>query len=199
MQDAAPANITDIGEVTGINSDGTMAVGINSWDDQWNQRGYTYNVTTGELTVLDVAEECPWWDWFCFGAKPFNPYDIADDGTMVGAIGTASGAGATLVNELLGTQKLTDFLRGQGVINATDLEIASTATKISSNGRHIVGWTAVDGYFGSFKLTLDQLWVCRKGKSMQVGYPGGVASQLGHGATLGMCENDLPLQFKGNY
>ena len=199
MQDAAPANIMDIGEVTGVSSDGSMAVGINSWDDAWNQRGYTYNVESGELTILDIAEECPWWDWFCFGAKPFNPYDIADDGTMVGAIGTASGAGATLVNDLLGTQKLTDFLRGQGVINATDLEIASTATKISSNGRHIVGWTAVDGYFGSFKLTLDQLWVCRKGKSMQVGYPGGVASQLENGATLGMCEEDLPLQYKGNY
>jgi hypothetical protein len=199
MQDAAPANIMDIGEVTGVSSDGSMAVGINSWDDQWNQRGYTYNVENGELTILDIAEECPWWDWFCFGSKPFNPYDIADDGTMVGAIGTASGAGATLVSDLLGTQKLTDFLRGQGVINAADLEIASTATKISSNGRHIVGWTAVDGYFGSFKLTLDQLWVCRKGKSMQVGYPIGVATQMQNGATLGMCEDDLPLQYKGNY
>jgi hypothetical protein len=36
------------------------------------------------------------WDWFCFGAKPFNPYDISDEGTMVGAFGTASGQGATL-------------------------------------------------------------------------------------------------------
>jgi len=61
--------------------------------------------------------------------------------------------------------------------------VASTANKISSNGKHIVGWTAVDGYFGSFKLTLDQLCVCRNDKSMQVGYPGGVASQLEKGAS----------------
>ena len=35
-----------------------------------------------------------------------------------------------LVNEVLGTQKLVDFLKGQGVMNANDLGIASTATKI---------------------------------------------------------------------
>jgi hypothetical protein len=57
----------------------------------------------------------------------------------------------------------------------------------------------VDGVQGSFKLTFDQLWVCRNNKSMQVGYPGGVASQLSKGAALGMCEADLPLQYKGNF
>ena len=199
MQDVAPANIMDIGEATAVSSDGSMVVGINSWDDQWNQRGYTYNTLTGELTILEMSEECPWWDWFCFGSKPFNPYDISDDGTMVGAFGTASGAGATIVNDVLGTQKLVDFLKGQGVVNANDLGIASTANKISNNGKHITGWTAVDGYFGTFRLTLDQLYVCRNDKTMQVGYPTGVASQLKNGATLGMCEGDLPLQYRGNY
>ena len=84
-------------------------------------------------------------------------------------------------------------------INANDLGVVSAANKISTNGKHIAGWTAVDGYWGSFKLTLDQLWVCRKGKSKQVGYPGGVAGQLAQGATLGMCEDDLPVQYKANY
>ena len=70
------------------------------------------------------------------------------------------------------------------MVNANDLGVVSAANKISTNGKHIVGWTAVDGYWGSFKLTLDQLWMCRKGKSMQVGYPGGVASQLQNGASL---------------
>ena len=199
MKSVAPDNIFDIGEATGVSSDGSMVVGINSWDDLWNQRGYTYNTMTGEFSILEMSEECPWWDWFCFGSKPFNPYDISDDGTMVGAFGTASGAGATIVNDVLGTQKLVDFLKAQGVINANDLGIASTANKISSNGKHIVGWTAVDGYFGSFKLTLDQLYVCRNGKTRQVGYPGGVASQLEQGATLGMCEADLPLHYRGNF
>ena len=85
-----------------------------------------------------------------------------------------------------------------GVMNANDLGIVSNALKISTNGKHIVGWTAVDGYLASFKLTLDQLHVCKKGKTMQVGYPGAVAAQLKRGATLGMCEADLPLQYKGN-
>lgn len=198
MQDVAPANITDIGEATAVSSDGSMVVGINSWDDEWNQRGYTYNTLSGELTILDIYEECSPWDWFCWGANPFNPYDISDDGTMVGAYGTADASGATLVNDVLGTQKLVDFLKAQGVINANDLGIASNANRISSNGRHIAGWTAVDGYFGSFKLTIDQLYVCQNGKTKQVGYPTGVESQLKSGATLGMCEADLPLQYKGN-
>jgi hypothetical protein len=199
LREAAPEGTMDVGQATGVSADGRTVVGINHYDTNWNQRGFRYDVSTGEFTVLDIAEDCPWWDWFCFGAKPFNPYDIADDGTMVGAIGTASGAGATIVNDVLGTQKLADFLRGQGVINANDLGVASTATRVSRNGRHMVGWTAVDGYFASWKLSLDQLWVCRKGRSQKVGYPGGVASQLAEGAELGLCEADLPKQYKDNY
>jgi hypothetical protein len=34
---------------------------------------------------------------------------------------------------------------------------------------------------------------------MQVGYPTGVATQIKKGASLGMCEADLPLQYKANY
>ena len=199
MKETAPENIIDVGEVMAVNSDGTFAVGINTWDDLWNQRSYTYDVTTGEFAILDIAEACPWWDWFCFGDKPFRPYDVADNGTMVGSFGSAGSSGATLHNEVLGTQRLVDFLKGQGVMNANDLGIVSAANKISTNGMHIAGWTAVDGYWGSFKLTLDQLWVCRKGKSMQVGYPGAVATQVRNGATLGMCADDLPLQYKANY
>lgn len=199
MKDFAPANITDVGAATGVSSDGSMVIGVDTWDDQWNQRSYTYNTETGEFAIVEAAEECPLWDWFCFGSNPFNPYDISNDGTMVGAYGSASGQSATLVSEVLGTQKLVDFLMAQGVMNANDLGIVSGATKISSNGRHIVGWTAVDGTRASFRLTLDQLYVCNKGKSQRVGYPGAVAAQLKNGATLGMCEADLPLQYKGNF
>ena len=82
------------------------------------------------------------------------------------------------------------------MINATDLGLASNAVKISSNGKHIVGWTAVDGYFASFRITLDQLYVCDKDRSQRVGYPGAVSSKLAKGATLGMCEAGLPRQYK---
>jgi hypothetical protein len=172
-----------------------VVIGVDALNELWNARSYRYDTATGEFEILDIAEPCPWWDWFCFGDKPFNAYDLADDGTLVGGfVGVAA-----LVNKVLGTQKLPDFLKGQGVINANDVGLSSGATKITTNGRHIVGWTVVDGYLGSFKLSLDQLWMCRKGKSMQVAYPGGVESQLQNGATLGMCEADLPLQYKGNF
>jgi len=199
LKDVAPAGTEYVGQATAVNSDGSMVIGIDSYDADWNQRSYTYNTRTGEFAILDIAEECPWWDWFCFGANPFNAFDIADDGTLVGGIGAASSASATLVNEVLGEQKLVDFLKGQGVINANDLGVASNATRISNNGRHIVGWTALDGYFASFKLSLDQLWVCQKGKSQRLGYPGAVGTALNKGATLGMCEADLPKQYKINY
>ena len=195
----APANIVDVGEATAVNTAGSIVVGINSWDDEYNQRGYMYNTDTGEFEILDIYEACPPFDWFCWGVTPFNPYDISDEGTVVGAIGRGPSSSAHLNNEVLGTQKLVDFLKAQGVINANDIGLASNVTKISNNGKHLVGWTAFDGYLGSFKLTLDQLYVCRNGKTRQVGYPQGVASQLKKGATLGMCEDDLPLQYKENF
>jgi hypothetical protein len=197
VKELAPAHLIDVGQATAVSSDGRWVVGINTWDEQFVRRSYSYDAEQGRFKIIDIAESCPWWDWFCFGDSPFFPYDIADTGTLVGAIGTASGAQAAIVADALGgDHKLADFLRGQGVMNASDLATVSTATKVSSNGRHIVGWTAVDGYFGSFKLTLDQLFVCSDGKSQRVGYPGAVADKLAAGATLGMCEQDLPLQFK---
>lgn len=196
MKNAAPENMMEIGQATAVSSDGSMVVGTDALDEFYNARGYTYNTRTSEFKILDIYEECPWWDWFCFGEKPFNPYDIADDGTIVGAMDNGT---ATMVNDVLGTVKLADFLKAQGVINASDLGVASNARKITSNGKHIAGWAAVDGAYVSFSLTLDQLWVCRNGKSQQVGYPGAVASHLKKGATLGMCEADLPLQYKANF
>jgi hypothetical protein len=197
MQDAAPANVVNVGEATGVSADGEWVVGVNTWNDQWEQYPYRYNVATAEFEVMEISEPCPPWDWFCWGALPFNPYDISDDGMLVGAMGTASSSQATLVSDALGGKhKLVDFLKGQGVMNASDLAIASNAVKISSNGKHIVGWTAVDGYFGSYKITLDQLYVCEEGKSQRVGYPGAVSAKLAKGATLGMCEADRPLQYK---
>lgn len=199
LKDLAPANFTEIGQATAVNSDGSMVIGIDALDEEYNPRGYTYDTRKSEFKILDIYEECPPWDWFCFGQTPFNPYDISDEGTIVGAIGSAGSASATIVSDVLGTQKLVEFLAAQGVMNALDVGVVSVARKISSNGRHITGWTATDGAIVSFSMTFDQLWVCRNGKSMQVGYPVGVATQLKKGANLGMCEADLPLQYKANY
>lgn len=197
MKAVAPSNLTDVGEATAVSADGLWVVGINTWNDAWEQYPYRYNTESGAFEVLQISEPCPPWDWFCWGSTPFNPYDIADDGTLVGAIGSAGSSQATIVSDALGGHiKLVDFLKGQGVINAGDVGVVANATKITSGGRHIVGWTAVDGYWGSFKLTLDQLYVCDKDKSQRVGYPGAVAEKLSKGATLGMCEADLPLQYK---
>jgi hypothetical protein len=199
MKELAPADVLEVGEATAITSNGQTVVGVDAINSDYLNRSYRYDAVSGEFAIIDIAEPCPIWDWFCFGDRPFNVYDIADNGTMVGAIGVGPSAQATFVDEVLGKQKLVDFLKAQGVINANDIGLASSANKITTNGMHIAGWTAVDGVSGSFKLTFDQLWVCRNGKSMQVGYPGGVESQLARGATLGMCEADLPLQYKGNF
>jgi hypothetical protein len=54
----------------------------------------------------------------------------------------------------------------------------------------------VDGALVSFKLELDLLYVCKNEESVRVAYPKGVEYQLSKGATLGMCADDLPLQYK---
>lgn len=197
LMDVAPEGVQFVGEATAVSTDGIWVAGISAFDADWNSDQYVYNTQTGDFKLLNIREACPSWDWFCFGDKPFNPYDIADDGTLVGAIGTAAGAGAMIVSEALGGEhRLGDLLRGQGVINASDLEVVSTATGISTDGKHIVGWAALENAFGSFKLTLDQLFVCKNKKTLKVGYPSGVSAQLKNGATLGMCEADLPKQYK---
>jgi hypothetical protein len=197
MLDVAPANIIDIGQATGVSLNGEWVIGINAWNDLFEQRSYLYNTRTGDFELLDISEPCPPFDWFCWGATPFNPYDIANDGTLVGALGSGGSSQAMIVSDALGGElKLAEFLRGQGVINATDLELASNIRKISSNGKHVVGWTIANGYSASFKLTLDQVFVCENEQSKRVGYPAAVADKLSNGATLGMCEADLPLQYK---
>ena len=198
LKDHAPANITDVGEATAVSSDGEWVVGINSLTDLWEQFPYRYNTETSEFEVLEISEPCPPWDWFCFGATPFYAYDISDTGTMTGAMGTAGSSQATMVSDVLGgKQKLVDFLKGQGVINATDLSLVSNATKITSNGRHITGWTILsNGAQASFKLDLERLYVCEDDTSQRVPYPNIVELKLNNGATLGMCEADLPLQYK---
>jgi hypothetical protein len=197
MKDAAPAAFQEIGEATAVSSNGEWVVGINAMNEFWEAFPYRYNTETAAFEVFDISEPCPPFDWFCWGSLAFNPYDLSDDGTMVGAMGTATSSQATIVSEALGGDiKLVDFLKGQGVINATDLALVSNAVKISSNGKHIVGWTAVDGYFASFRITLDQLYVCDKDRSQRVGYPGAVSTKLAKGATLGMCDADLPRQYK---
>jgi hypothetical protein len=194
---AAPANVVELGEATAVSRKGLWVVGVNAWTDAGVQYPYRYNTHSGVLKILKIDEPCPPDDWFCFGRRPFNPYDIADDGTLVGGIGTAGSAQAMMVAAALGGKhKLEDLLKAQGVMNATDLSVVSNATKITSNGKFIVGWTAVDGALVSFKLELDLLYVCKNEESVRVAYPKGVEYQLSKGATLGMCADDLPLQYK---
>ena len=66
MQDAAPANVVNVGEATGISADGEWVVGINTWNDQWEQYPYRYNVATAKFDVMEISEPCPPWDWFCW-------------------------------------------------------------------------------------------------------------------------------------
>jgi hypothetical protein len=46
----------------------------------------------------------------------------------------------------------------------------------------------------SFAVTLDQVWICSKGKSKLVGFPGAVESHLARGAELGLCAADRPIE-----
>ena len=63
----------EVGQATAVSSDGSMVTGIDALNEFYSARGYIYNTRTSEFKILDIYEECPWWEWFCFGDKPFNP------------------------------------------------------------------------------------------------------------------------------
>ena len=85
-----------------------------------------------------------------------------------------------------------EFLQGQGVIEAYMNGLIG-ALAISGDGKTIVGWGLGPNDQMSFAVTLNQVWICRNNKSSLAGFPNAMLTQLERGATLGLCEQDMPI------
>jgi hypothetical protein len=137
----------------------------------------------------------PWaCDWVPEIELPASAFGISANGNIVvGRAGSPwDGFAGFLWMEELGMIHFGEFLRAQGIVEAYTNDIISPLA-ISGDGKTIVGWGLGATDQMSFAVTLDQVWVCRKGKSSLAGFPGGMLTQLRNGATLGLCEEDRPI------
>jgi hypothetical protein len=158
----------------------------------WSPTKGTTNLGHLEFPCEEVAPwDCEWQPTFVFPAEGFGVSDKGD--LVVGRAGDFwNGFVGFLWTKSTGMLDLGDFLRKQGVMEAFNNDLFSPLA-VSGDGKTIVGWGFGLTNSVSFAITLDQVWVCSKGKSKLVGFPGGMSSALVQGATLGLCEQDRPI------
>ena len=191
-----------VGSAFTVTPDGQYVIGGEAGSDDWGQGmdAYIWSAAKGtrnlghtSLACTDVytAEECanPWMpETFELAA---NAFAISDDGKIVlGRSGSPwDGFVGWIWMEELGMVDFNKFLQGQGIMEAYLNDLIG-ALAISGDGKTIVGWGLGANDQMSFAVTLDQVWVCRKGKSSLAGFPTAMLTQLKNGATLGLCEQD---------
>lgn len=194
-----------IGSANAVNYDGSVVVGGNAGGDgvfDWGKDAYLWSPVTGTEPLGHMTIPCedfavaPWDCNFVneveFAAEGFG---VSDNGEIV--VGRAGDFWNGFVGFIwmrgLGMLEFNTFLQGQGVMEAyTSALIGPLA--VSGDGHTIVGWGVNDVAQISYALTLDQVWVCRKGRSQLVGFPGAMLSHLEGGAELGLCAADRPIE-----
>ena len=171
--------------------------GADEWG--WGSEAYIWSPEGGTRSLGNFSFPCEEIDpWSCWWSPeivfPAEGFGVSDKGDLV--VGRAgdfwNGFFGFIWMEELGMLNLDEFLQGQGVMEAYTGNMASPLA-VSGDGKTIVGWGFSDVSMISFALTLDQVWVCRNGKSSLAGFPGGMLTQLKNGAALGLCEADRPI------
>jgi hypothetical protein len=189
-----------VGSVNAVSDNGAVAVGGEAGDFYgWGQGidGYIWHAEANVTTNIGhVAMPCetfaPWaCDWMPEIVLPTTPFGVSDKGDIV--IGRAGspwdGFAGFFWMEEIGMVDFGEFLRGQGIVEAYTNDLISPLA-ISGDGKTVVGWGLGPTDQISFAVTLNQVWICRKGKSSLTGFPGAMLTHLSKGATLGLCEGD---------
>lgn len=122
-----------------------------------------------------------------FGHAPMVTNATSDKGDVI--LGRAGGfftgfAGAMWI-EGMGWITTREFLRKQGVVEAESVPFENPIA-ISASGSEIVG--GIPGVQMAWMIKADQVYVCDKGNSVLVGFPGGLQSKIAAGAKFGRCE-----------
>jgi hypothetical protein len=186
-----------VGEVMGMNSAGTVAVGGQLGPDA--AEAYKWTATEGvvglgrlpgRVCYLDDAlqEVCVNVD------RETVANSVSDDGRVIG--GSSFGE-AAIYTPAMGWMLLSEFLDRNGVLEASRWFMLGAF--ISGDGKALAG-TALplaSDYYQGFRIDLDQVYVCvGKGKTAQtlrVGFPEAMDAQLAKGATVGICPGQAPI------
>jgi hypothetical protein len=187
-----------VGEVMGVNSAGTIAVGINSGPQL--KDAYEWTPTAGVVSLGHMpGQVCyfDWWTWedICEDLETVA-YSVSDDGKVITGASRLLTAGvdnAAIRTPKLGWMLIKDFLQSQGVLEAQRWQIDGVL--VSADGKTLAGrgYPMAADYVHGFRLDLDQVYVCKGGKTLRVGFPDAMDQQLAAGAKIGLCPGDAPL------
>ena len=200
MRDPYGANWFDgyAGEVLGMNSAGTIAVGGQVGPE--TNEAYMWTATGGTRGLGRLPDTMCYLDWMtnekvCVDVlRETVANSVSDDGKVV--IGSSFGE-AAIYTPRMKWMLLSEFLEKQGVLETSRWYLLGAV--IAASGRTIAG-TALPlagAYYQGFRVDLDQVFVCvGKGtaaRTMRVAFPDAMDQHLARGATVGFCPGDTPL------
>ena len=154
-----------VGEVMGINTAGTIAVGMQAGPnlkDAWK-----WTPAAGVTSLGRYPAQVCYFDWWS-GAEICEDretvaFSVSDDGKVITGssrltyLGVDDGA---IYTPKMGWMLLADFLQKQGVLEASRWQ--SLGARVSADGKTLTGTgtpLAAD-YWHGFRLELDQVYVC---------------------------------------
>jgi hypothetical protein len=191
-----------VGEVMGVNSAGTIAVGVSAGKQlkdayQWtSSKGVT---SLGRYPVTICYFD--WWTWQDVCDDPETAaFSVSDDGKVITGAVRLPAAGideGAIYTPKMGWMPMAEFLQRQGVLEASRWQILGA--NVSAQGKTLAGTAlplAAD-YYQGFRLELDQVYVCHgkgsAGNTLRVGFPDSMDQHLSHGDAVGFCPGQGPI------
>ncbi len=196
-------------DANAVNFDGSVValdtMDVNDYRDTgvvlWNPLAGTGPGSFSNIAGLRYCIDLPYLNWgvdMCadmtaqeifdqVGYAPVNVFGVNDAGTV--AIGRAgdffSGTSGAMWIKDVGWMVVSDFLRHQGVVEASNTPIDNPLA-ISGNGSTIMGGVA--GLEFTWLIDLTEVYVCKNGQSIRTSFPNGLRAEVMNGAEVGRCE-----------
>lgn len=191
-----------VGEVSAVNSVGTIAVGMYAGPQL--KDAYKWTPAKGVSSLGRYPGQVCYVSWdtgenVCEDRETVA-YSVSDDGKVVTGSSRLLSAGiddAAIYTPKMGWILLSDFLASQGVLEASRWQFLGAT--ISADGSTLVGtgWPLAADYYQGYRIDLDQVYVCadkgKKAKTMKVHFPDEMDDRLAQGDTIGICPGQGPI------
>jgi hypothetical protein len=191
-----------VGEVMGVNSAGTIAVGLQA--GPLLKDAYKWTAAKGVTSLGRYPGQVCYFDWWTLQDvcedRETVAYSVSDDGMVITGASRLLQIGiddSAIYTPKMGWMLLAEFLQRQGVLEASRWQILGA--NVSADGKTLSGtaWPLAADYYHGFRLELDQVYVCHgKGKSantLRVGFPDAMDQHLAQGDTVGFCPGQGPI------
>ncbi len=187
-----------VGEVTGVNSAGTIAVGMNS--GPLLKDAYKWTKSGGVTSLGRYPGQVCYFDGWALQDvcedRETVAYSVSDDGKVVtgsSRLASADVDDAAIYTPAMGWMLMSEFLQRQGVLEASRWQILGAF--VSADGKTLAGtaWPMATDYYQGYRLELDQVYVCHGKNTLRVGFPDSMDQHLAQGDTFGFCPGQGPI------